>query len=368
MNISNTLIRILYALVCMLAFSAYTTSTMAGGFTPTNLLFGILGGSAFALVLTGADYLLKRCNWTILSQAILGVALGVLVGQALVLVIGNMIDLGAWNASSDTLKFVYTVAYLLGVYLGLATVSRLNILSIVPGMARQETASTEMKKDIVMDASVLTDSRIIDLATSGLLDNHLIFPRFVMKELFAMAESADEHSKTKARRCLDVFKKLENIPGLNIRYSDIDYSDLKDSMSKLLKLARALNANIMTVDLSRIQQSAIEDIKVININTLSNALKPLTQAGEYINIKIQRYGKEPRQGVGYLDDGTMVVVNGGAEYIGETIKSQVLSVKHTSSGRMIFCNSTDETLLSEQESARNVASLDETHPSQFFAR
>lgn len=366
MNISNTLIRILYALVCMLAFSAYTTSTMAGGFTPTNLLFGILGGSAFALILTGADYLLKRCDWALLSQVILGVALGVLVGQALVLVIGNMIDLGSWNASSDTLKFVYTIAYLLGVYLGLATVSRLNILGAAPSY--QPEVSKDLKKDIVMDASVLTDSRIIDLATSGLLDNHLIFPRFILKELFAMVESADEHSKTKARRCLDVFKKLENISGLNIRYSDVDYPELKDTMSKMLKLARTMNANVMTVDLSRIQQSAIEDIKIININTLSNALKPLTQAGEYINIKIQRYGKEPRQGVGYLDDGTMVVVNGGAEYIGETIKSQVLSVKHTSSGRMIFCNSTDETLLSEQESARNVASLEENHPSQFFAR
>lgn len=367
MNISNTLIRILYALVCMLAFSAYTTSTMTGGFTPTNLLFGILGGSSFALLLTAADFLLKRCNWTLLSQTILGVALGILVGQALILVIGNIIDLGAWNASPDTLKFVYTMAYLLGVYLGLATITRLNIIT-GPSRPQQESASKTMKKDIVMDASVLTDSRVIDLATSGLLDNHLVFPRFVLKELFAMAESNDEHSKTKARRCLDVFKKLENIPGLCMRYSDIDYPELKDNMSKLLKLARAIDANIMTVDISRIQQSAIEDVKIININTLSNALKPLTQAGEYINIKIQRYGKEPRQGVGYLDDGTMVVVNGGAEYIGETIKSQVLSVKHTSSGRMIFCNSTDETLLSEQESARNVASLDENHPSNFFAR
>jgi len=339
---------------------------MTGGFTPTNLLFGILGGSAFTLLLTAADLLLKRCNWTLLSQTILGVALGILVGQALILVVGNIIDLAAWNASPDTLKFVYTMAYLLGVYLGLATITRLNIIG--GSSATQQKSSKTVKKDIVMDASVLTDSRVIDLATSGLLDNHLVFPRFVLKELFAMAESTDENSKTKARRCLDVFKKLENVPGLNMRYSDIDYPELKDMMAKLLKLARSLDANIMTVDISRIQQSAIEDIKVININTLSNALKPLTQAGEYINIKIQRYGKEPRQGVGYLDDGTMVVVNGGAEYIGETIKSQVLSVKHTSSGRMIFCNSTDESLLSEQESARNVASLDENHPSNFFAR
>ena len=93
--------------------------------------------------------------------------------------------------------------------------------------------------------------------------------------------------------------------------------------------------------------ASIEGIKVVNLHTLSNALKPLMQAGEFIKIKIQRYGKEHRQGVGYLEDGTMVVVNGGGKYIGETIDAQVLSVKHTSSGRMVFCNSCDEESLSQ---------------------
>jgi uncharacterized protein YacL len=99
---------------------------------------------------------------------------------------------------------------------------------------------------------------------------------------------------------------------------------------------------LITADISRIQMASIEGIRVINIHTLSNALKPLMQAGEFIKIKVQRYGKEPRQGVGYLEDGTMVVVNGGGNYIGETIDAKVLSVKHTTSGRMIFCNAIDE--------------------------
>ncbi len=120
-------------------------------------------------------------------------------------------------------------------------------------------------------------------------------------------------------------------------------------MTKLLHLARLLDASIITADLNKIQQSSAEGVRIINIHGLSNALKPITQNGELLNIKIQRYGKEPRQGVGYLDDGTMVVVNGGAEYIGDTIKAQVLSVKHTSSGRMIFCNTTEEQLASLQE-------------------
>src|ERR1044072_7233269 len=122
-----------------------------------------------------------------------------------------------------------------------------------------------------------------------------------------------------------------------------------------------MNTNIITSDINRIQQASIEGVRIINIHLLSNALKPLTQAGEFINIKIQRYGKEPRQGVGYLDDGTMVVVNGGAEFIGETIKAQVLSVKHTSSGRMIFCNAAEEgSLLSDEDH-------DETHDDDDFS-
>jgi len=117
---------------------------------------------------------------------------------------------------------------------------------------------------------------------------------------------------------------------------------VKDTMSKMVRLARLIDANIMTADISRVQMSSVEGVRIINLHTLSNALKPLMQAGENIKIKIQRYGKEPRQGVGYLEDGTMVVVNGGGQFIGETIDAQVLSVKHTSSGRMIFCNALDD--------------------------
>lgn len=210
--------------------------------------------------------------------------------------------------------------------------------------------STLKKKDILVDISVLTDPRIIDLASSGMLDHHLIIPRFSVKELQGQLENPDESIKTRARRCLDVIKKLENIPSLDLRYVDTDFPDIKDQMTKLVRLARFLDTNIITSDINRIQQSSIEGVRIINIHMLSHALKPITQAGEVLNIKIQRYGKEARQGVGYLDDGTMVVVNGGAEFIGETIKAHVLSVKHTSSGRMIFCNAAEEgSLLSEDD-------------------
>ena len=188
------------------------------------------------------------------------------------------------------------------------------------------------KKDILVDFSILSDPRIIDLASTGLLDHHLIIPRFAVKELYVQAETGDEMIKAKARRSLEMIKKLESLPSLDLRYVDTDFPEIKDSMAKLIHLARFMDKHIITSDINRIQQSSIEGVRIINIHMLSNALKPITQTGESINIKIQRYGKEARQGVGYLEDGTMVVVNGGAEFIGETIKAYVLSVKHTSSG------------------------------------
>ncbi|HEY4254880.1 MAG TPA: TRAM domain-containing protein, partial [Chlamydiales bacterium] len=200
----------------------------------------------------------------------------------------------------------------------------------------------QKKKDLLLDISILTDPRVLDLASSGLLDSHLVLARFLVKELYTQAEIADESTRNRAKRAIEVIKKLEAIPDLELRYNDTDFPDVKDSMGKLIRLARLLDANVLTADLSRVQIATTEGVRIINLHALSNALKPLMQAGEKIKIKIQRYGKEPRQGVGYLEDGTMVVVNGGGSSIGETIEALVLSVKHTSSGRIIFCNTLDE--------------------------
>ena len=148
--------------------------------------------------------------------------------------------------------------------------------------------------------------------------------------------------KTKARRCFEVLRKLESIEGLNLQYVDTDFSDIKDSSAKLSQLARILGGSIITADVSKPSHTSPQGIRTVNIHSLSNAFKAIPQNGEFLTIKIQRKGKEPGQGIGYLDDGTMVVVNGGEEFIFDTIKAQILSVKSTSSGRMIFCNAAED--------------------------
>jgi uncharacterized protein YacL len=350
MNISLAFMRALFVVLSIFFMTTFMLSSPSGSIH-VNALIGIVIGLIFGFLLIGFDVAFKRFNLRSFNIAIIGIFIGYLMGQALVLVFNAVLEISRISIvlQPQTLEIIKIALFLFGTYLGTIMTLRASDELYVSVPFVKFSPTTEKKKDLIIDSSVLADARIIDVAATGLLDHQLVIPRFVIKELYALAEIGDEFSKSKARRSLEVIKKLEAIPELELRFNDTDFPDVKDTQGKFLRLARLLDANLLTADISRIQMASIEGVRVINIHTLSNALKPLMQAGEYIKIKIQRYGKEPRQGVGYLDDGTMVVVNGGGNYIGETIDAKVLSVKHTTSGRMIFCNAMDEENLSEDE-------------------
>ncbi len=343
MNLALAFTRLLFVILSIFFITTYMIAG-SGGYTLSNLLTGAGMGLVLGLALIGFDLLFKRFNLRSFNIAIIGIFIGFLMGEALVLVLKAILEISSASIHMNPkgLEIIQIVLFLFGVYLGTIMTLRAadEIYVSIPFVKFSPQA--QKKKDLVLDTSVLGDARIIDLASSGLVDHHLVLPRFLLKELYAQSEVGDEMARNKARRSLEVVKKLEHTQDLEMRYNDTDFPEVKDPMSKLVRLARLLDANILTADISRVQISAIEGIRIINIHSLSNSLKPLMQAGEKIKIKIQRYGKEPRQGVGYLEDGTMVVVNGGGAFIGETIDALVLSVKHTSSGRMIFCNAMDE--------------------------
>lgn len=340
--------------------TAYTTHHLSGGFTLANLLMGLFGGLVFTSILIGIENYFKQLNLRSFNITILGLFVGYLMGKAIILILDASLEVSSLSIPSEGTILMHTMVYLVSVYLSMVMTARASEELYISIPFVKFKPVSHKKKDILLEISALTDSRMIDLASTGLLNHHLIMPRFLLKELYSMSEGPDEGLRNKARRSLEVVKKLESLPTLDLRYVDTDFPEVKDPMTKLIRLARFLDANIITSDINRIQQSSHEGVCIINIHMLSNALKPITQTGEFINIKIQRYGKEPRQGVGYLDDGTMVVVNGGAEYIGETIKAQVLSVKHTTSGRMIFCNTSEESFLSDHEFAQTVPDTDTT--------
>lgn len=346
MSIPSSFIQVFFSLVCVLFSVNFATHYFDGGWSGLNITVGFAGGAILAAVLTGANALLNRVRLRAFNTAILGLFLGYLMAQAILMSLGGIIG---WNLQTEEAMLVRFLIFLFSLYAGLMiTRESAEEFSISLPFVEFQRISHK-KKDILCDLSIFSDPRVIDLATSGLLDHQLVIPRFAIKELYAQLESGDELVKSKAKRALEVIKKLESLPSLEIRYVEMDFPEIKDPMAKLIRLARTTDTHIITSDINRIQQSCIEGVRIINIHMLSNALKPITQTGESIHIKIQRYGKEARQGVGYLEDGTMVVVNGGAEFIGETIKGYVLSVKHTSSGRMIFCNAADDLGLSQED-------------------
>jgi uncharacterized protein YacL len=339
MNIALAFTRALFMILSVFFMTVYVVSGSTE-FSPLDLGLGIGLGIAFGCALIGFDIFFRKFNLRSFNIAIIGLLFGYLMGQALVWILAAILDISSASIhlSPQVLELLQISLFLFGIYTGTLMTLRASDELYVSIPFVRFTPMAQKKKDLLIDSSVLSDARMIDLATSGILDCHLVIPRFLIKDLYAQAEASEESSRAKAKRSLDILKKLEGIVGLEVRYNDTDFPDVKDPSTKMVRLARLLDANIITVDPAQVQLPSIEGIRFINIHDISKALKPLMQTGEHIKIKIQRYGKEPRQGVGYLDDGTMVVVNGGGGFIGETIEVQVLSVKHTSSGRMIFCN------------------------------
>lgn len=360
MGLPITFIRAIFLILTVVFAISASTQYFEGGFNLINIAVGLLSGGAMYAILIGMDVFFKQFNLKAFNTAALGLLFGFLMAEAAMFVLNGILA----PQDSSTLLPLRFVVYLFCAYFGMIMTARSSEELHVSIPFIQFKQMSHKKKDILVDISILTDPRIIDLASSGLLDHQLILPRFALKELYTLSETGDEGAKTRSRRCLEVIKKLEAITTLDLRYVDTDFPEIKDPMTKLIRMARFLDTNIITSDINRIQQASIEGVRIINIHMLSNALKPITQSGEFINIKIQRYGKEARQGVGYLEDGTMVVVNGGAEFIGETIKAQVLSVKHTSSGRMIFCNTCEEgSVMSDQDFSLDQNEIEQDHKS-----
>ena len=196
-------------------------------------------------------------------------------------------------------------------------------------------------RTFILDQSALEDGRVVDLARMGLFDGQIIVPSFLPQELKNQVETADEPSKARARRALEALRRLESIPHFTVlerEISSIDGSDLSENLSMA---AKRLHATLLTNETLPCRLDGDQGPH-LSVDTIVSALRPAIPKGELLLIKIQRLGKEAKQGIGYLEDGTMVVVNGGGDYLGRTVRTQVLSQKYSSSGKIIFCNVREE--------------------------
>lgn len=188
----------------------------------------------------------------------------------------------------------------------------------------------------ILDTSVIIDGRIADISATGFLEGVLVVPQFVLTELQHIADSSDTLKRTKGRRGLDVLKQLQNDEGPNILITDEDFSDVAEVDLKLVRLAKSMGGLVVTNDFNLNKVADLHGVSVLNINDLANAVKPVVIPGEDMHVVVIKDGKEHNQGVAYLDDGTMIVVEDGRSHIGSAIDVVVTSVLQTSAGRMIF--------------------------------
>jgi uncharacterized protein YacL len=196
----------------------------------------------------------------------------------------------------------------------------------------------------LVDTSSLVDGRIADLAATGFIDGPLVIPEFVLRELQQIADATDPRKRTRGKRGFEVVQRLQRVPGLAVDVDGADVPDVKEVDEKLLALARVRGAKVITTDYNLNKRAEVVGVMVLNINDLATALKPAVVAGEPMRVHVLREGKESGQGVAYLDDGTMVVVDQGKRWIGQTVDVAVTSVLQTSAGRIIFTRLRDEEL------------------------
>lgn len=225
---------------------------------------------------------------------------------------------------------------LLGAYLGAAVAIRrradLEPVSAVlfPGGARRVEGRT------ILDTSVIIDGRIADVCETGFVEGSLVVPQFVLQELQHIADAHDPLRRARGKRGFEILERLRRMPKLKVEVTELDFSQTIEVDGKLMELARALSAKILTNDANLSRVAQLRGIEVLNINELATALRPVAIPGEPMRVLVVREGKESGQGVGYLDDGTMVVVDGGRRYLSQTVEVTVTSVLQTTAGRMIF--------------------------------
>jgi len=305
-----------------------------------NNMHGLLTGLGGSVAVIIAEIIIHHIPLDTLIAAILGVILGLVGAKLLDYTVYLMDNPRIYELMKDYSLLIKILFAYLGLVIAVQKKSELDLLDRDIFKRGQRKKSMEL---IVLDTSAIIDGRISDIAATRFISGILAIPRFVLSELQTLADSSDTHKRNRARRGLDIMAQLQKEEGIGIKIIDKDYPDLRGADAKLLQLSKELEAKIITTDFNLNKVAVLQGVTVLNINDLSNALKPVYLPGETMPIFIVKEGKEHHQGIGYLDDGTMVIIEEGRRYIGKRIEVIVTSILQTSSGRMIFTHPTQET-------------------------
>jgi uncharacterized protein YacL len=264
--------------------------------------------------------------------------LGALIGGAIGLGLAKTIGAALFWADTGDNRIVFLHSFVLLVfpYLGIAMGARKGEWLEPARLVSLFRDAGPQKRYKILDTSVIIDGRIADICETGFMDGTLVIPQFVLKELQLVADSADSLKRNRGRRGLDILQKVQKMSGLDVMISDIDFPEIREVDLKLIELGRTLQGKIVTNDFNLNKVAQLRGVDVLNINELANSLKPVVLPGEFMKVFILKEGKEYNQGVAYLDDGTMVVVDNARRMISKNIDIVVTSVLQTTAGKMIF--------------------------------
>ncbi len=318
-------LRILF--VAILAVAAYFLK-------PFNLsgILGAVAGALVGLAVVVFELRIRQVTLKRLIGAAFGSILGILGAYLISLVLGR-----ALPGPGNTVPFlqIALLAWMTycGLVVGAAKGDMLN-LAALGGLFGGEVAAKHSFK--ILDTSVIIDGRIADLVETGFIDGALVIPQFVLRELQLVADSSDSMKRNRGRRGLDILQRIQKMPQLTVQIVEDDFPAVREVDMKLIELAKVYDCKIVTNDFNLNKVAQLRGVEVLNINELANALKPVVLPGETMRVFILKEGKEYNQGVAYLDDGTMVVVDNARKMISKTIDVAVTSVLQTTAGKMIF--------------------------------
>ena len=319
-----------------------------------TIVSGASGGviAFFAvLILIGVEIYVEQSLIDGIFKCFVGLVLGFIAAGVLIHITSRFIR--PEDFSSKPFPILFTVVTLLFGYLGMITNYRRTggneFLSV--GSSKQSTNVAREHK--ILDTSVIIDGRIREISQAGFIDGVMLIPKFVLNELQHIADSTDSFRRDKGRRGFEVIRAMQNDPAVETEMIEEDFYDVQEVDAKIIQLALKLDAKILTNDFNLNKVAELQGITVLNINQLANFVRPNVVAGEKLMVKVTREGKEHHQGIGYLDDGTMIVVKNGRQYVGETVDIIVTQTLQTNAGRMIFARlKGDETEPNEPEDLR----------------
>jgi len=333
-TLGSWILRILLFLIC--GISGYTL-TQGISSTPPIPLLGLTGG----LLLAALTLLLEKGLKKIPLKNLLGSFIGLILGIIVANLLSNVFFSNLYNHQQtilSVLSLLYGVCGYIGLRIGFKKGEELHL----PGWKPFSKTASQSENSKILDTSVIIDGRIADITETGFIEGALIIPQFVLNELQHIADSSDSIKRTRGKRGLEVLHHIQKQANVDVRIVDTDYPAVKEVDSKLIELAKEVRGKIITNDSNLNKVAQLQGIEVLNINELANSIKPVVLPGEEINVKILKEGKEMGQGVAYLDDGTMIVVDNGRRQMGKTIDVIVTSVLQTPAGRMIFARPKEE--------------------------